>query len=920
MMLIFSLRRLLRHWSTNLPVLVGLTLAATFLAGMPVFANAAAEWSLQQSFENIVPSQRNIEISAAYSKMTGALYSYVIDTIGDLIQLRLTVQQTVIGADAIQPIVPVDDLPRQEPNRLLLWSFDNLAGLLQIVQGSFPEYSRPYTPEEIRRAMSQAPRIQAAISSDVASETGIQLGDLLLDSSGIEYLIVGVIEPKDPQSDVWWGDPTTFQITRQPGVNEDTIYIPLIISPLALQEFFPDYNRSWRLVIDRGKINQNNSQFWEENFLSLKTRLQTDRVQITSDLPNLLLTFRNNQSTIRMVLLLLGSQSLIFVLYTLALTASAVLEHTQGDISTMVGRGASIWQLIRMLAIEWGYLTLLAGFLLGPLAATLALKGWALVTGSTYVGDISAETLTFSLLGAGLGWITLMLSAIPMVRRNILEWRQRLSRADRINRWTKLYLDVFLVILGAVIFWQLSSNGSFVVRRMREVPLADPLLLLSPTILLIAASMILLRIFPYIVQGIAWLVRSSRGLVLSLGLSRLSRNPVRPNQIVLLIGVAFSMLMFMSTYDNSLGINQREIAHYLSGADLRIAQANLSQAEIAKLPGVNQVSQVLRLGLSTNSGRTYTLLAIDSQTFAKIANYPTGMTYLSMEAITRALQEDGPANQPEANDSSNISPYPNIPDPSKAIPAIYSRTAIPGNKGIGDTLQINIQVFPIDLSVRGVITEFPTVTKSFILVDISALQTLLDLNTSSFRNNQEIWLAIDPVYHDSLVRTLSQKTSILADARQELLSIQNNAFTEGARRAFTLNAYTLACLSIVAFILLNYFSAQQRRFEFGILRANGMSVGQVITLLVTDGMVSILLGLAVGIGIGIGLIHSMRVFLNTALMQTFPAATVFQINIDWFKVGMISGLLVLSYILATLVFVFFLVKSGIHQVIKIGEE
>jgi ABC-type lipoprotein release transport system permease subunit len=229
-----------------------------------------------------------------------------------------------------------------------------------------------------------------------------------------------------------------------------------------------------------------------------------------------------------------------------------------------------------------------------------------------------------------------------------------------------------------------------------------------------------------------------------------------------------------------------------------------------------------------------------------------------------------------------------------------------------------VQVFPVDLSVRGVISEFPTVTKSFILVDISALETLLDLNASSFHNNKELWLAIDPAYHDSLVSSLSQKTSILADARHELLSIQNNAFTEGARRAFTLNAYTLAFLSIVAFILLNYFSAQQRRFEFGILRAEGTSVGQVIALLVTDGAVSILLGLVVGVGIGYGLIHSMRVFLNTALMQTFPAASVFQISIDWQKVAIISCLLVLSLFLATLTFMFFLVKSGIHRVIKIN--
>ena len=233
MMILFTLRRLLRHWSTNLPILIGLTLAATFLSGMPGFANAAAEWSLQQSLENIPPNRRNIEISAPPSKMTGALYAYVIDTIGDLVQLRLTVQKANIDADPIQPILPIDDSNRLPPNGLIIWSFDQMTTLMRIVEGNWPEYSRPHTQEEIRRAMTQPPRIQAAISSDVASETGIKLGDMLLDLSGKEYLIAGIIEQIDPQSDAWWGDPTAFQITRQPGLNEDTIYIPLIISPIS---------------------------------------------------------------------------------------------------------------------------------------------------------------------------------------------------------------------------------------------------------------------------------------------------------------------------------------------------------------------------------------------------------------------------------------------------------------------------------------------------------------------------------------------------------------------------------------------------------------------------------------------------------------------------------------------------------------
>jgi len=920
MIIAFSLRRLLRHLSLNLPVLLGLTLASALLAGMPAYADMTAEWSLQQSFVNSSPAGRNIEINADPSVMTGALNGYIMETIGGLVQSRLTVQKTTISADHFKPVRPIDSSERLSPNELTLWSFDQMAVHFQLIEGNWPEYSRPYTQEEIMRAMLHPPPIQAVISKDSASQTGIRVGDTLVDADGINYPIVGIIEPVDAENDIWWGDLSPFHIVRQPGTNEDTIFLSLIIDPTALQEYFPEYTRSWRLLVDHGQITPETSQFWEEELLSFKALIQADRAQMSSNLPDLLLNFRSNQATIRMVLLLLGSQSFIFVLYTLALIASSVLERTQSEISTMVGRGASSWQLVRMLAIEGGYMAILAGFALGPLVSVLALNGWASVTGGYHVSKISVDTLYYSLIGAGLGWISLMLGTIPLVRRNILDWQRKLSRAERSSRWTKLYLDVFLLIFGGIIFWQLSSSRSFVIGRMREIPLADPLLLLSPTILLVAISLILLRIFPYLLQGIAWLVRSMRGLVLPLGLSRLARNPIRPNQIALLIGAAFGLMLFMTTYDTSLTFNQRELAHYQTGADLRITQGNQSVDDLVNLPGVLQASRVLRLRISTTSGSAINLFALDSQTFAHVAYYPEGMTSISMDSITQVLRWERAQGQPDSGNNSRPNPFLENPDPARAIPAIYSQAALPANKGVGDTLQILVQGIPVDFSVRGVIFNFPTLTNSFILVDISALQSFLDLQTSTYHNKQEIWLATDPAQHDALVTTLSQDSTILADAQAELQRIQNNAFTEGGRRAFTLNAYTLAVLSIIGFLLLNYFSAQQRRFEFGILRASGMSIVQIIALLVNEGMLTIIMGLTIGLGIGFGLVGSMRIFLNTALEKTFPGAVVYQITLDWPRVASITGILVVAYLLATLIFLLILLKSGIHRVIRIGDE
>ena len=62
-MIRLSIRHLLRHWRMNLIVLLGLVLAAAFLAGLPTYATAIAGRSLRQQIDSAVVSARNVEVT-----------------------------------------------------------------------------------------------------------------------------------------------------------------------------------------------------------------------------------------------------------------------------------------------------------------------------------------------------------------------------------------------------------------------------------------------------------------------------------------------------------------------------------------------------------------------------------------------------------------------------------------------------------------------------------------------------------------------------------------------------------------------------------------------------------------------------------------------------------------------------------------
>ncbi|MEJ2734274.1 MAG: hypothetical protein P8189_12035, partial [Anaerolineae bacterium] len=82
-MLTLMMRHLRQHWRLNLALFLGLTLAATMMAGLQIYADAIGTQGLHQTIASYTaPPARNILISAsegtrlderAYSRMKGEL-------------------------------------------------------------------------------------------------------------------------------------------------------------------------------------------------------------------------------------------------------------------------------------------------------------------------------------------------------------------------------------------------------------------------------------------------------------------------------------------------------------------------------------------------------------------------------------------------------------------------------------------------------------------------------------------------------------------------------------------------------------------------------------------------------------------------------------------------------------------------------
>jgi putative ABC transport system permease protein len=897
-----ALRHLRRHWRMNIAVLLGLTLAVALLASLPVYAVAVAARELDQDLQEARPTERNLLISGTRYTFNDELYEQLRASLGEPFQDRLVVRQATLAAD---PLSPAELKQHKAVSFLEVNSFDKLSDMVRLVEGRLPDQIR------LEEALPDRPApVEAIIGAGAAELTGYGVGDRLTANNAFHRLdIVGIVEPLDPYDDIWGEDLSAFSIaidTSDPNV--DTVTLPLIIASTSMRsnfKFVPIFRHSvlWRILLNHKALSVDNAQAFHADLINLQTQLGTRYATISTGLVRILADYLARLSHVRTTLFLLIAQAFVFVLYSLTILTSFVLERSQTELTTLSGRGASAWQITLVFALEYLILAFPAALLLGPVLAGSAMRLWVASSGENVTVMLPRESWLLSGLSAGLAWFALVVPVYPAARRDVPRWQGMRSRPPRLSVAQKLYFDLFLLATGALLYWQLNQSGSFVARRLGDTKLADPLLLVGPSLLLVAVAMVILRLFPYFLQLMAWAFQRLRGLMLPLGFQRLARDPLKPSRVVLLISLASGLILFTNSFGDSLSHSQEEMAHYLAGADLRVSldqPTRLSIDQLTGLPGVLTVASVFRTTVQTESGQPIHLFAVDPSTFDQVARYPASLTDLKFTALMRVIQLDF---EPTATE----------------VPAVFSYSALPGANKVGDLVLLNLAGQHIPLGVRGSINNFPTLSGSFVIVSLAALEARAGLG-DRLSGTREAWMSIDPAHRQDLIRHPTLNQRILGDTQVELHTLRSDALAQGMSGAFRLNTLTLALLSVAAFMLVSFFAAQGRVLEFGVLRAMGLSLRQLLELLVTEGVLVIALGLVAGTFIGYGMVQIMIPYLSQALSASLAGTTIKEILVDWPAIARMYLLLIACYGLALLLLLLVLLRAGVHQTLRIGDE
>jgi putative ABC transport system permease protein len=263
---------------------------------------------------------------------------------------------------------------------------------------------------------------------------------------------------------------------------------------------------------------------------------------------------------------------------------------------------------------------------------------------------------------------------------------------------------------------------------------------------------------------------------------------------------------------------------------------------------------------------------------------------------------------------------------------------------IGDTLRLGVttgvagQSIPLEAQIVGSFDLFPTWYPEDGTMIVGNLEELFLRSGAEYPH--EVWLGTTPEADPDFIAYAVRGFSILLDRQADQSKLVQNGLNtivkewssaelniraeqrrperQGLFGLLSVGFVSSALLTVLGFLLYALFSFRRRFIEMGMLRAIGLSIRQMTSLLAAELAFLVLLGIGVGTALGV---FASRLFvpflqIGASTQSQYPP---FQIEIAWLSIAEIYVLFALLFLAALSVLSGLLVRMRIFQAIKLGE-
>ena len=672
-------KRGLANWRLLSSVALGVLLASAIMSGTVIYFDALRETALKSTLARIPSNQLDILVQGTrgpttrpeYDRTAEAATSQMDRWVAWMLKDRIRAGRSptfYLATPGNQ-----DQAGGDNNDRAYFAFLPRLEDNITVVQ-----WGRLPTDEGIKLP-DGATEFEAIIPEEAARLFDVGVGDRLLavptwadDIPYVSVVISGVFQRNNPENEFWYLERQALLATTGP----DFDTVPFYVSEAAFLEVLGPPLRKmvstyiWLLDVDETRLNSSSAVAAASHISAMGSFLGST---LSGYLQSTALVEAVNRYDRRlffsrlpmfMVLVLIG----VVILYYVATLSSLIVEDRRGEVVLLRSRGAASAQVLAVFVLEGITIAVLA-IALGPLLAAAAISilgvtpAFSDLTGGALLSvRVSTAAYLMSGLGGLLGLVALVIPAVEASRIGVVRHRQEAARPTSRPFFQRYYFDVLLLLVSIYLFRQLSEQGSVVATRVLGEAAVNELLLALPGLMLVAAAMVLLRVFPIAMDLGSRIFSSWLPAGLVMGVWQITRSPTHYARLSLLLILTAGLGIFASSFGATLQRSFKERVLYAMGSDIRVeavepgdirtasrVPANSAGAALAaayeQVEGVERASPVLRargLDVSRAVGLEYEMLGIDRPSFSQVAFFRGDFSARPMEALLGSLDATSP--------------------------------------------------------------------------------------------------------------------------------------------------------------------------------------------------------------------------------------------------------------------------------------
>jgi ABC-type lipoprotein release transport system permease subunit len=467
---------------------------------------------------------------------------------------------------------------------------------------------------------------EIALPGGIARLLGVDLGETVtaIGPTGEQAMLtlVGRFDPPERDDPFWYGDQTPFpppdSTELPPGLMDRGGYLEVAPSLGVTSEYV------WDVYLDLVGVPFERAERIPQDIERIADELRATagfaQLQVATGLDTLITLVRQRVADLRVPIFLVVFQIGAVTLAILAGVGSLVLSRQSFELAVLRSRGFSGGKLLAAQGVQALFTAIVAyplGLLLGMGLATLASNAnGPSLPGVLFPIGLSPFALVLGAIGAAVGAVTLLLLSLPHVRRTILEERRLLSREDRplISR-----VPVELFVLPVAVFTFVELRGTAVQSTSARDQL-DPLVLLTPTLLIFALSFLALRLLLWVLRRLDRPMARTKSLPTYLATRRLGRSPGTSFATSLLLVLAVGLLIVSTSYRAIVLRSHEDTARQQVGADwnvqIAVPQDQLVAAESVPPDSVAVVRSQPVFELPGSFSLSPSVIAVDPERFA----------------------------------------------------------------------------------------------------------------------------------------------------------------------------------------------------------------------------------------------------------------------------------------------------------------